>query len=168
MIKSIPILHFTTQFWLIGLSIVASGCRNPSTDLEDYVHRSISVEEFEIDKSITISMGIPLAIHPGMHDVLFKFSGDESIYDLAAKPEVSVRQRFADGSRGESATSSCSVTKVDVGGETIVIISSSILIDSSLRGKKAFIEISSGEGTLIARKAITVMLDGKEKELHRN
>ncbi len=157
-----------TLIWILLFSIVAMGCRNPSTDLEDYVHRSISVEEFQFDKSIKISMGRRLAIHPGLRDVLFKFSGDESIYDLAAKPEISVRQSFAEGSRGNSEKFACIVTKAEVGGETIVTISSSVLIDSSLQEKNAFIEIYSGAGTLIARKTMFVTLEEKKKDMRSN
>jgi hypothetical protein len=155
-----------TLIWMLVFSIVAMGCRPPQTDLEDYVHRNISVEEFQFDKSIQISMGSRLAVPPGLHVVLFQFSGDDSIYDLAAKPKVSVRQSFADGSRGKSETFDCSVTIFEVSGETIVTISSSILIDSSLREKRAFIEIFSGAGTLIARKTMFVTFEGKKKDIH--
>lgn len=112
-------------------------------------------------------MGRRLAIQPGLHDVLFKFRGDESIYDLAAKPQISVRQSIADGSNGNSAKFECGVTKIEVSGETIIIISSSILIDSSLR-EKTFFDIHSGEGTLIARKTIFVSLNKMKKDMSSN
>ena len=135
-------------------------CRNPSAEIEDYVHRSISVEEFLFDESTSVSMGSRLIARPGLHNVLFKFSGDESIYDLATRPEVHVHQRsLTDGSQGNSKKFVGSVKIVDVSGDTIVIISSFILIDSSLRGKKAFVGIYSGGGALIARKTILVTLD---------
>lgn len=147
--------------------IVAIGCRNTPTDIEDYVHRSISIEEFQFDNSITVTMGRRFAIQPGLHDVLFKFSGDESIYDLAAKPEISVRQSIADGTNSNSAKFVCDVTKIEVSGETIVAISSSILIDSSLR-EKTFFDIRSIDGTLIVRKTIRIRLDEKRMETSSN
>ena len=152
---------------MLFLFIFAIGCRNTPTDIEDYVHRSISIEEFQFDKSITVTMGRRFALQPGLHDVLFKFSGDESIYDLAAKPQISVRQSIADGSNGNSAKFECGVTKIEVSGETIIIISSSILIDSSLR-EKTFFDIHSGEGTLIARKTIFVSLNEMKKDMSSN
>jgi hypothetical protein len=165
--KNHTILHFATKSWVLFFFIVAIGCRNTPTDIEDYVHRSISIEEFQFDKSITVTMGRRLAIQPGLHDVLFKFRGDESIYDLAAKPQISVRQSIADGSNGNSAKFECGVTKIEVSGETIIIISSSILIDSSLR-EKTFFDIHSGEGTLIARKTIFVSLNEMKKDMSSN
>lgn len=165
--KNHTILHFATKSWVLFFFIVAIGCRNTPTDIEDYVHRSISIEEFQFDKSITVTMGRRLAIQPGLHDVLFKFRGDESIYDLAAKPQISVRQSIADGSNGNSAKLECGVTKIEVSGETIIIISSSILIDSSLR-EKTFFDIHSGEGTLIARKTIFVSLNKMKKDMSSN
>ena len=75
-------------------------CRNPSAEIEDYVHRSISVEEFLFDESTSVSMGSRLIARPGLHNVLFKFSGDESMYDLATRPEVHVHQSLTDGSQG--------------------------------------------------------------------
>jgi|688.fasta_scaffold144759_3 hypothetical protein len=165
--KNHTILHFATKSWVLFFFIVAIGCRNTPTDIEDYVHRSISIEEFQFDKSITVTMGRRLAIQPGLHDVLFKFRGDESIYDLAAKPQISVRQSIADGSNGNSAKFECGVTKIEVSGETIIIISSSILIDSSLR-EKTFFDIHSGEGTLIARKTIFVSLNKMKKDMSSN
>ena len=167
MTKNLTILHFATKSWVLFFFIVAIGCRNTPTDIEDYVHRSISIEEFQFDKSITVTMGRRLAIQPGLHDVLFKFRGDESIYDLAAKPQISVRQSIADGSNGNSAKFECGVTKIEVSGETIIIISSSILIDSSLR-EKTFFDIHSGEGTLIARKTIFVSLNKMKKDMSSN
>ena len=165
--KNHTILHFATKSWVLFFFIVAIGCRNTPTDIEDYVHRSISIEEFQFDKSITVTMGRRLAIQPGLHDVLFKFRGDESIYELAAKPQISVRQSIADGSNGNSAKFECGVTKIEVSGETIIIISSSILIDSSLR-EKTFFDIHSGEGTLIARKTIFVSLNKMKKDMSSN
>ena len=165
--KNHTILHFATKSWVLFFFIVAIGCRNAPTDIEDYVHRSISIEEFQFDKSITVTMGRRLAIQPGLHDVLFKFRGDESIYDLAAKPQISVRQSIADGSNGNSAKFECDVTKIEVSGETIIIISSSILIDSSLR-EKTFFDIHSGEGALIARKTIFVSLNKMKKDMSSN
>ena len=165
--KNHTILHFSTKSWVLFFFIVAIGCRNAPTDIEDYVHRSISIEEFQFDKSITVTMGRRLAIQPGLHDVLFKFRGDESIYELAAKPQISVRQSIADGSNGNSAKFECDVTKIEVSGETIIIISSSILIDSSLR-EKTFFDIHSGEGTLIARKTIFVSLNKMKKDMSSN
>ena len=167
MTKNVTTHHFATKSWVLFLFIFAIGCRNTPTDIEDYVHRSISIEEFQFDKSITVTMGRRLAIQPGLHDVLFKFRGDESIYDLAAKPQISVRQSIADGSNGNSAKFECGVTKIEVSGETIIIISSSILIDSSLR-EKTFFDIHSGEGTLIARKTIFVSLNEMKKDMSSN
>ena len=165
--KNHTILHFATKSWVLFFFIVAIGCRNAPTDIEDYVHRSISIEEFQFDKSITVTMGRRLAIQPGLHDVLFKFRGDESIYELAAKPQISVRQSIADGSNGNSAKFECDVTKIEVSGETIMIISSSIFIDSSLR-ERTFFDIHSGEGTLIARKTIFVSLNKMKKDMSSN
>ena len=167
MTKNVTTHHFATKSWVLFLFIFAIGCRNTPTDIEDYVHRSISIEEFQFDKSITVTMGRRFALQPGLHDVLFKFSGDESIYDLAAKPEFSVRQSIADGTNSNSAKFVCDVTKIEVSGETIVAISSSILIDSSLR-EKTFFDIRSSDGTLIARKTIRVRLDEKRMDMSSN
>ena len=167
MTQNVTTHHFATKSWVLFFFIVAIGCRNTPTDIEDYVHRSISIEEFQFDKSITVTMGRRFALQPGLHDVLFKFSGDESIYDLSAKPEISVRQSIADGTNSNSAKFVCDVTKFEVSGETIIVISSSILIDSSLR-EKTFFDIHSGEGTLIARKTIFVSLNEMKKDMSSN
>lgn len=167
MTQNVTTHHFTTKYWVLFLFVFAIGCRNTPTDIEDYVHRSISIEEFQFDKSINVTMGRRFALQPGLHDVLFKFIGDESIYDLAAKPEISVRQSIADGSNGNPAKFVCGVTKIEVSGETIVVISSSILIDSSLR-EKIFFDIRSIDGTLIVRKTIRIRLDEKRMETSSN
>lgn len=167
MTKNVTTHHFATKSWVLFLFVFAIGCRNTPTDIEDYVHRSISIEEFQFDKSITVTMGRRFALQPGLHDVLFKFSGDESIYDLAAKPEIILRQSIAEGTNSNSEKFVCDVTKIEVSGETIVAISSSILIDSSLR-EKTFFDIRSSDGTLIARKTIRVRLDEKRMDMSSN
>ena len=167
MTKNVTTHHFATKSWVLFLFVFAIGCRNTPTDIEDYVHSSISIEEFQFDKSINVTMGRRFALQPGLHDVLFKFSGDESIYDLAAKPEISVRQSIAEGTNSNSAKFVYDVTKIEVSGETIVVISSSILIDSSLR-EKIFFDIRSIDGTLIVRKTIRIRLDEKRMETSSN
>jgi hypothetical protein len=49
----------------------------------------------------------------------------------------------------------------------VLVLSSSILIDSSLR-EKTFFDIHSGEGTLIARKTIFVSLNKMKKDMSSN
>lgn len=133
------------------------GCRKTSSTLQDCLHLNISVKEFRIGKSTSIAMGQTLTVSPGRHDLTFKFDGDETMYELAADPEVSLREIYSDGSVGNSSIFPCTTSTVEIGGETCIIIFSSIVIDNSLRAKNACIEFNSGTRTLIARKSLFVL-----------
>lgn len=136
--------------------VVAMGCRRPSTTLQDYLHRGISVEEFRVGESASISIGQTLAVPPGQYDVTFRFGGDETKYELEPDPKMSIREIDIDGAVGKQSMFPCTVSRVESAGETSIVISSSILIDYNLRARKAYIEVYS-KRELIARKSLSVL-----------